>query len=237
MNTNFRFDALDQIDFLKADCNKLIADMFALCPVDANGEHPSAFRMIATPFLYAVWERCFCTSFGIMTMVVSHQHTTPAAMSPNQAALWLQKEPFLNSFFDKIRKRTPELDQGNNRKIVTQSAYNALVDFVKNLLHWHSGQIKNTQNDGDLVMTFSNVNGTVLDLNAEAIGLAQLPEFINFRRKVGRLDDLVGRRNDISHGTMARPPGHREFDDLSNLVRDILIKEYCEVIQTWIIYR
>lgn len=231
-----RFVAIDELDFLKADCNTLITEMYAICTPDQNGDYPAAFRMVATPFLYAVWERCFSTSFGIMAKFIRETHQYPAIMSANQAALWLQKEPFLQSFIDRIRQRPPESEKEIARRTLNQGAYKTLVSFMTSMVTWYSERNHSGTDDGELVMTFSNINAAVLDLNAEAIGLSEIQEFKDFRKKVGRLDDLVGRRNDIAHGTLARPPGSREFTELGELVKNILINEYCEVVQTWIAY-
>ena len=237
MATTLQLEAIDQIDYLRKDCQKLISEMFLLCAADANGHFPPAFRLVATPFLYAVWERCFRTSFGVMAMVIRSNSANPSKMSYEQAALWLQKEPFLTSFTDKIRQRTPDLDSALSRKAVTSSAYKNLVEFLGKLISWHGQSLQNVPADTDLVMTFSNVNLAVLEVNAEATGLSKLVEFEAFRRRAGRLDDLVGRRNDIGHGTLATPPGPREFNDLAELVNKVLIQEFCELSQTWIFYQ
>lgn len=237
MLTDIQIRALDEIDFLRKDCQRLIQDMFALCAADANGHYPAAFRIVATPFLYAVWERCFRTAFGVMASVVRQQSEIPAKMSHLQATLWLQREPFFSSFLDKIRQKPVENEDTPSRKTIKAGAYRNLADFFSNLINWHTQKLNNVTPDNDLVMTFSNVNAAVLEANADAIGLSDLEEFRKFRQEVGRLDDLVGRRNDIGHGTLAKPPGPREFNELKNLVVETLVNEFCEVVQTWIFYR
>jgi hypothetical protein len=229
--------AIEQIDFLRDDCKRLLDEMFAICPADSDGHYPSAFRIVATPFLYAVWERCFRTSFGIMAMVVRQEASHPAVMSFEQATLWLQRESFVTSFIAKLHSRTSNLDGTPTRKSINSGSYRTLVEFLSNLIGWHNHKLQNIPLDSDLVMTFSNVNVAVLDANAQAIGLSLLPEFVEFRKCIGRLDDLVGRRNDIGHGTLASPPGAREFKALSELVSDLLVSKFCEVVQTWILYK
>ena len=71
-------DALDEISFLKADCLRLIDEAIGLCDADAHGNYPDAFRTVVTPFLYAVWERCFTTSFGVVARLQRHRVATPA---------------------------------------------------------------------------------------------------------------------------------------------------------------
>ena len=60
-------DPIDQIREVKKNCLELLLKIADLCPVDASGHRPEAFRLIATPMLYAVWERCFtlCQSISL----------------------------------------------------------------------------------------------------------------------------------------------------------------------------
>ena len=81
-------------------------------------------------------------------------------------------------------------------------------------------------------MTFSNVNPDVVELNAQAIGLAAYPAFKAL--KLGRLHDLVGSRNDIGHGARIEPPSNQQFIDLWQFTEE-LIRDYCEVFKSWMI--
>ncbi len=226
-------NAINEVTFLKRECISLVEDSLSLCPPNQGGQYPDAFRMVITPFLYAVWERCFTTNFGIMARLLHHESSSPSRLTSPQAALWLQAEPFFDSFSDKIR-------DGNGpgvRKSIRSGKYKALADFIQKYRGWESGGMSSSIDTSSLVMTFSNVNCEVLDINAESIGLNLLPEFSEFRKNVGRLEDLVGRRNDIGHGTMSRPPKNREFQELVDLTKDHLISEFCDVVQYWIIFR
>lgn len=226
--------ALDEITFLKKDCLGLIDEALTLCVEDGNGNLPDAFRTVVTPFLYAVWERCFTTSFGVMARL--QRSTPPASMDHRQAALWLQAEPFFQSLADKLRNSRPS--SGDDAKnAVKAGTYRSLSEFVEKYRDWDKIRPGSHVDTSKLVMTFSNVNCEVLDVNAEAFGLTDLSEYELFRREVGRLEDLLGRRNDISHGTLARPPQDREFRELVAFTREKLISGFCELVQTWIVFR
>ncbi|BDC46144.1 HEPN domain-containing protein [Paraburkholderia terrae] len=228
--------ALDEIAFLRSDCLGLIDQTMTLCQPDANGDYPESFRVLTTPFLYAVWERCFTTSFGIMLKVLHYRCPTPGVMTSDQAAVWLQAEPFFASYTDRMKNTwsTKDSEEAASRKSIKASSYKALVDFIDELFQWRHASLSKLTDTTKLVMTFSNVNCAVLQANAEAIGLVSLPEFVNFHNAIGRLEDLVGRRNDIAHGTLARPPGNRTFKELLDLTREQLITQFCEIVQLWI---
>jgi hypothetical protein len=83
-------------------------------------------------------------------------------------------------------------------------------------------------------MTFSNVNEEVVNLNAQAIGIHSFPAFaaIGF----GRLHDLVGRRNEIGHGSIVRPPSNADFVDLWTYAEG-LINVYSETFKSWLLVR
>ena len=65
--------ALDEVTYLRAECIRLIDEALAVCQPDSNGDMPDAFRYVVTPFLYAIWERCFTTNFaGRKTLRYAH---------------------------------------------------------------------------------------------------------------------------------------------------------------------
>lgn len=229
--------ALDEVTFLKRECLQLIDSALAICAPNSAGDYPDSFRNVITPFLYAVWERCFTTNFGIMAKLIRETHQTPADLTPQQMALWLKSEPFFSSLSDKLKGQNSGVDSDNPKKAIKGSTYRVLSDFVRDWQSWQQRPINIATETSSLVMTFSNVNLAVLDVNAEAIGLSDFSGFVEFRGKIGLLEDLVGRRNDIGHGTLARPPGNREFRSFVALSKEQLISEFCEVVQTWIAFR
>ncbi len=171
-----------------------------------------------------------------MLKLLHQRCPTPESMTFDQAALWLQAEPFFSSYADKVKNSSSkDSNDVSSRKSIKASSYKALVDFIEKLFHWRSANISGTTDTTKLVMTFSNVNCAVLQANAEAIGLASIPEFVAFHSAIGRLEDLVGRRNDIAHGTLAIPPGNRIFRELLGLTRDRLVIDFCQIVQLWIV--
>ncbi len=83
-------------------------------------------------------------------------------------------------------------------------------------------------------MTFSNVNPEVVELNAEALGIATFAGFASI--KFGRLHSLVGLRNNIGHGGTIAPPANSEFTDLLAFTEQ-LIETYSETFKSWLLVR
>lgn len=224
--------ALDEVSALRKECQQLLDNALAACALDSTGSHTEASRMVLTPFLYSVWERCFTTCIGIMAGYVRGETESAKKLSHKLAALWLQKEGFHKSYLDKISRMAKKTE----RKEITGSAYAALSEFLSEYRTWESNPINPAIDPAELVMTFSNVNCAVLDVNAEAFALESVPEYAKARRGMGRLEDLVGRRNDIGHGTLLNVPGPREFADLVEFTRTAVIDPFCESVQYWILY-
>ena len=74
-------------------------------------------------------------------------------------------------------------------------------------------------------MRFSNVNQDVVEINAGAIGIDDFPLFKEI--KLGRLHDLVGRRNEIGHGAIINAPPNENFVELWVFTEN-LITGYCD---------
>jgi hypothetical protein len=95
---------------------------------------------------------------------------------------------------------------------------------------WSNQGLDRSIETSDLVMRFSNVNQEVVEINAAAIGLVKCAAFQ--RLKLGRLHDLVGRRNEIGHGAIIEPPPNEQFRDLWDFT-EALIVEYCNTFTDW----
>ncbi len=74
------------------------------------------------------------------------------------------------------------------------------------------------------------MNYEVVRLNSEAIGISEFPDFKKL--SFGRLDDLVGQRNDIGHGAIIQAPGEKHFLELRQFTED-LISGYCDTFAAW----
>jgi hypothetical protein len=115
-----------------------------------------------------------------------------------------------------------------------KSHFPTLLEFINELDNWLVGPLDPNVDTEALVMTFSNVNEEVVNLNAQAIGIHSFPAFaaIGF----GRLHDLVGRRNEIGHGSIVRPPSNADFVDLWTYAEG-LINVYSETFKSWLLVR
>ncbi len=197
--------------------------MSALCPATPR---PDAFRLMAIPMLYAVWERCFvlCHSIGLKLLrdLTTHTH----ALSPSQRALWLQKA----SFYESYRMKLQQTARSSKSK-PGKGSFAPLCEFLEELEKWEQQPISQSQDVGELVMTFSNVNPEVVSVNAETLGIATDSKFQSLN--LGRLNDLVGRRNDIGHGGLVTPPGERDFASLWKYTEE-LVTDYCDAFISWI---
>ena len=138
----------------------------------------------------------------------------------------LGREGFYQSFVAKLRNQSSYKEEGSRTK---NSQFNALCDFMKDLDAWSVQRLDTTITEG-LVMTSSNVNPHVVQMNAAAIGIADFPYFKEL--ELGFLHDLVGKRNGIGHGAIIQPPGDREFRELWTLTES-LIADYCDMFVRW----
>ncbi|KUM43448.1 hypothetical protein AR540_16725 [Pseudomonas sp. EpS/L25] len=76
-------------------------------------------------------------------------------------------------------------------------------------------------------MTYANVNKEVVIFNSEIIGLD-----ID-RVNLGRLDDLLARRNDIAHGGLIDYPKENIINDLLTYTENLL-NQFHSSIEAWL---
>lgn len=228
MNHRAAFDAIHEIELLKKDCLGILWEMRQFCPPDQQGNHPDVYRLIATPMLYSVWERCFTLNHAIALRLIREVTPSSGALKATQRAAWLQKSNFYKAFSENFQLRMA--NEGVDKKL-GKGHFAALGSFLESLDKWGAERLDNGIDTENLVMTFSNVNPEVVELNAKAIGIDAYDLFENIT--LGRLHDLVGRRNEIGHGSMVNPPKNAEFNDLWSFTES-LIGEYCDVFIGWI---
>ena len=223
-------DALAEIEHVRNECLGLIHDLEKFCPPNQAGEFPPAFRLLATPMLYSAWERCFTLCNGIALRLIrertSHAHKLP----PHGRALWLQAAGFFQTFSRKVFEAPDAGDP--DARAPKPGRFRALSDFLRSLDTWSMQPLDPILATDELVMTFSNVNPKVVELNAEAVGIVTFTQFQQL--KFGRLHDLVGRRNEIGHGAIIKPPDNAEFCDLKQFTLDI-VRSYCDVYAAWLV--
>ena len=149
-------------------------------------------------------------------------------------AIWAQlsvqsgcnRQGLYQSLVSKLQSQNPSKESGKLKK----GEFAALCEFLTEFDKWSEQGLDRSIETSDLVMTFSNVNQQVVEINADAIGLAKCPAFQ--RLKLGRLHDLVGRRNEIGHGAIIEPPPNEQFKDLWDFTETLII-EYCNTFTYW----
>jgi hypothetical protein len=114
---------------------------------------------------------------------------------------------------------------------IRRGHFPALCEFLAEFDKWSAEGLDPSIETSALVMRFSNVKQEVAEINAVAIGLEKVPAFQQL--KLGRLHDLVGRRNEIGHGAIIDPPPNEQFRDLWQFT-ETLISEYCDAFIYWI---
>lgn len=169
--------------------------------------------LLAVPIIYAAWEGYFKISF---TLCIKRkcQSTLKAKSYPGiYRALWLQKQPFVKSYLATL---ATAMQPGKAVSPKTGNQYKALATFSEKFAQWLDAPVEHAPGFEDLVMTYSNVDQKVLVLNAEVIGLdiSGVP--------VGRLDSMVGRRNEISHGGLLTYPTEVEIDELITFCKTLI---------------
>jgi len=224
-------EALSEIEHTKNECLELIEQLDAFSPPNASGEYHPTFRLMATPMLYSAWERCFTLCNSISLRLIRERTSRAHDLPPGARALWLQAATFFQSFSSKVYEAPDVGGALDSKGTLKPGRFRALSQFLKELDDWSVQPLDHRLITDDLVMTFSNVNPKVVDINAEAIGIAAFPQFQQL--KLGRLHDLVGRRNEIGHGAIIQPPSNSDFCDLRQFTIDI-VRLYCDIYATWL---
>lgn len=219
-------NALAEIETNRTECLGILQRMRAF-HVPAEGEpFDPTFRLIATPMLYSVWERCFTLCHEVSLRLVRDTAPHPMALASTTRAVWLMHTPFYQSMVDKLKSHTAVPADERPKK----GHFASLCEFLKELETWSSKAIDQNIVTGDLVMTMSNVNPDVVQINARAIGLDETAPFAAL--KLGKLHDLVGRRNDIGHGAVIEPPSNDNFLELWSFTES-LINDYSAAVSDW----
>lgn len=220
-------DALAEIKHVKRECLDLFNDLRSFHPVAGGTPYPETYRLLVLPLLYSVWERCFTLCHSISLRLLRGLSPNPQALNVSERAIWLIQAPFYQSLVAKLTIQTP----GDRNQKPKRSHFPALCEFLQELDGWHANAIDASVDTEALVMTFSNVNPEVVELNAKAIGIWDLPALKAI--KFGRLNDLVGRRNQIGHGAVIAAPPNSEFVELWDYAEN-LVQLYCDAFISWI---
>jgi MAE_28990/MAE_18760-like HEPN len=220
-------EAIAEVEANRQECLGLLASIKQFHQPPADEPYHPTFRLIATPMLYSAWERCFTLCHEIGLRLVRDMAENPMTLSASLRAVWLMRMPFYRSLVDRMKNQVGGEEQNRTKR----GHFVSLCDFLTELDEWSQQGLDRTLATSDLVMTFSNVNPEVVGLNARAIGLEQTNGFAALR--LGKLHDLIGRRNEIGHGAVIVPPSNENFLELWQFT-ETLLTEYSSVMTAWI---
>lgn len=178
-----------------------------------NREKNEFLYLMAVPVIYAAWEGYFRISCSICLRRICYREKKAKLYPEKYAALWLQKESFVDSFLQLLFN---SMQIGRPQKKLNAGKFNALAKFSTDTRNWLERPVNHLYNFDDLVMTYSNVNKEVALLNSEIIGF-QVGE-IDF----SRLDELLNRRNEIAHGGIVDYPREQTINELLNYTRGLI---------------
>lgn len=192
------------------------------------------YRKISIPMIYSSWESQFTSAIAICFRGLKDIDKSACEHDTSIRAVWLQQASFFSSYIDMI-KNIYDIDahkslaekMSSMRRKVRKGHYRLTADVLNKIDVFNATKLDSDVNVDDLVMTFSNVNKLVTEMNMEIIGL----DHTNL--DLSRLDNLVGLRNAFGHGQFTSRVGVREFNSWLNYTRT-LIDELFREVQTWL---
>ncbi|MFQ2412143.1 HEPN domain-containing protein [Aeromonas hydrophila] len=202
---------------------KILDDISERC-VTSNVNNDGFLYLMAIPIIYAAWEGYFKISCSICLRRYCRQGQKVSAYPDVYAALWLQKEGFLASFLQRLLNT---MTLGNQLKKQGSGKFDVLTTFTGDMKSWLNRPVDHFIDFDSLVMTHSNVNKGIAELNAKVIGLdvTGVP--------LGRLDNLLAQRNNIAHGGLITYPTRDSLEDTLGYARE-LIEKYHESVMSWL---
>lgn len=233
----------DEISSLKDECHSLIDEYAKSLNLPNNR---STVALI--PVLYSVWERAFRGGFAICFKLIASHYKTVNQLPPNNQAIWFRKsEPFkhytgyLGEFFKLIFETFSDGDRSVSKNLSKPSLFQRSKKLLTAFQSW-SGDKLISSKASDYVFIPSNANHSVIEINAEAIGLKIESIFSTDKNDSGKifkgdLDKFIGLRNDICHGDnslllKAIPP--RELADYIEFIKE-LVEKFLSLILEWIL--
>lgn len=209
----------ESLEFL--DSIRQINNFFSL---NDETKKEEMFRIISIPMIYSSWEGFFTETMSVCLNSLKLSDREAFKYSPEIRALWLQREPFFNQYIDMI-KNIYDIDSHRSithtgpqlKKKITKGTFK-LTSRVIDQIDGFNNKALSDCDVSELVMTFSNVNETVVQINFDAIGL----DYSNL--DLSQLGEVVGLRNSLGHGEFKSKIPPRKFNSLIEYV-EILINE------------
>lgn len=211
--------------------------------IEVKTSHAELIRLMAVPLIYSCWEGFFKTATAKCLITIRDQNECAKDATAQQRAAWLKKASFFKSYVDMLRNLM-ELDadgqaserHAKQKSKVKKGQHSLLAATLQELDTWHAGSLDKSIEPESLILTFSNVNKDVVDLNAAITGLDKIPSYalIDFTQ----LEALVGKRNSIGHGGISDGdilsyPGILETKGYVNYTKK-LISEYLTSVIEWL---
>lgn len=200
----------------------LLRDVRRHC-VTANPAKDGVLYLLAVPMIYAAWEGYFKLVCSLCIKRKCETTRRAKLYANGYSTLWLQKEPFVQSFMQSLINGM----QPGKAVRASTAQYDALRNFSGNIAGWLERPVDHTLDFETLVMTYSNVNKDVVAINAGAIGLGLAGVTL------GKLDELLGWRNNVAHGGLMTYPTEAETVDFFDYA-ERLISTFDAAIQRWL---
>lgn len=204
-----------KLNDLSHECIALIDELNNKFSSSISIEGNNILKLSMIPMLYAFWERFFvgASTIGLEWTVNSLAKNADAPLKIK--TLILINTPNYNSYYDKVNRTN---DDKPNKK----SKYSNLED----LLEFHSDWVQQKPtliDDKKYIMTFSNVNEKVLRLHEEILDLGiTKSDTDDTVLDISILGEIVGRRNDIAHGSFIDEIGLKSLENYSNFLKKLI---------------
>ena len=183
--------------------------------VQKNETKEKFLYTMAIPMFYSAWEGYFRITVSVCLRRICLSESTVAKHASKYITLWLQREQFTSDFYQSLIKN---VNLGKGQKFLTKGRFDALTDFHQSFQGWLLKPLNKNIDFDKLVMTHSNVNPDVVQLNADIIGMDV--SGVDFKP----LHELLGRRNEIAHGGLlslvSEDDCRRISDNTEKVMRD-----------------
>ncbi|SCZ57065.1 MAE_28990/MAE_18760 family HEPN-like nuclease [Thiohalomonas denitrificans] len=229
-----RQDLIDEIEFSKDESRELINQLNRSV---FRARNPSV-RLAAIPIYYAAWEKFFKDATTTCLKAI-HAANSSASRAPAETrAVWLLKEKEFSKFVDTLRsiidmsfEESERQKQKNFGRRLSKGLTNNTVSILKWLDEWNSNKLPHHSDLSELVLTFSNVNEKVVDINCRLLGINSSKDYKE--DKFSGLNTLLGTRNSIAHGSNTSAPGIRQTKELSKIAL-AAVDNYSNVTTDWL---